>query len=189
MDRQVKSNQTKFTIKYFLYTLFSFEIGTGKTRTIVSSISEIVRGTTDFVLVLAHSNSACDELTVRLLNVLRDGELFRCYAKSFDEKKIVAKVKPICNWQNGQFHIPAMKFLQKFRVVVSTLLNAACLVRARGEDPDFDSSHYSRIFIDEAGCIHEPVSMIPIAGMYSPQSLHTAECSDKFVENVVCEQM
>lgn len=83
--------------------------GTGKTRTVVASIAEVVRGSNDFVLVLAHSNLAC---------------------------------------------------------VVSTLLTAGCLVRAREEDSEYDSGHFTRIFIDEAGCIHEPASMIPIAGWY-----------------------
>lgn len=118
--------------------------------------------------MLAHSNAASDELTMRLLDVLHDGELFRLYAKSFKKETLNAKIKPICNLENGEFQFPALKYLHKFRVIVTTLLSSGCLVRAREEDPDFDSSHFSRIFIDEAGCIHETASMIPIAGLYLP---------------------
>lgn len=132
----------------------------------MAAIAEIVRGTADFVLVLAHSNAACDELAVRLLDVLRIGEVFRLYAKSFDKNKLSGKIKQSCNLENGEFQFPSLKYLHKFRVVVSTLLTAGCLARARNEDPDFNSGHYQRIFIDEAGCVHEPVSMIPIAGLY-----------------------
>lgn len=141
--------------------------GTGKTRTLVASVAEIVRGTNDFVLVVAHSNAACDEITIRLIDILSYGEIFRLYARSFDKKKLNAKIRPICNLIDEEFQFPALKHLYNFRVVVTTLLTAGALVRARGEDADFSSSHFSRIFIDEAGCVHEPASMIPIAGLYT----------------------
>lgn len=121
--------------------------------------------------MLAHSNAACDEIAIRLLDVLRDGELFRLYAKSFKKETLIDKFKPICNLDNGEFQFPALKYLYKFRVVVVTLLTSGCLVRAREEDPDFDSSHFSYVIIDEAGSIHEPATMIPIAGLYLISSI------------------
>lgn len=63
-------------ISYFFIS-FSYELGTGKTRTLVAAITEIVRTTNDFVLMLAHSNAACDEITIRLLDILSNDELFR----------------------------------------------------------------------------------------------------------------
>lgn len=156
------------TAVFYFIISFSYELGTGKTRTLVASIAEIVRGTNDFVLVLAHSNAACDEIATRLLEVLRKGELFRLYAKSYNKETLNAKIKPICNLYDGGFQFPSLNYLHRFRVVVSTLLTAGCLVRARGVDPDFDSSHFTRIFIDEAGSIHEPDTMILIAGSYLP---------------------
>lgn len=144
-----------------------YGLGTGKTLTLVASIAEIVQGTIDHVLVLAQTNAACDEITVRLTEVLRHGELYRLYAKSFDKETLCDKIKPICNLMNGEFQLPALKHLYGFRVVVSTLSTSGCLVRARGEDQEFDSSHFRRIIIDEAGCTHEISTMIPIAGLYS----------------------
>lgn len=140
--------------------------GTGKTRTIVAAIVEIVRSSEDFVLVCAQSNCACDELTERLLNVLNDNEVFRMYAKSMDSSKICSKIKPACNLKNGQIKFPGLNYLYQFRVVVCTLQTAGCISRARGCDPHFDSGHFSYIFLDEAACTHESVSMIPIAGLY-----------------------
>lgn len=134
----------------------------------VASIAEIVRGTNDFVLVLAHSNAACDEVAMRLIGVLSDGEMLRLYAKSFKKDNLSPKIKPICNLVDEEFQLPSLKFLYQFRVVVCTLLTAGNLVRAREVDSNFESSHFQRIFIDEAGCIHEPDSMILIAGLYSP---------------------
>lgn len=142
--------------------------GTGKTRTLVAAIAEIVRGTNDFVLVMAHSNLACDEIAIRLLEVLRDGELIRIYAKSIKKEMVNIKIMPICNIRNGKFDFPSLAYLYQFRVVVSTLFTAGGFSRAREEDPAFNSGHFSRIIIDEAGCIHEPTSMIPIAGLYLP---------------------
>lgn len=167
MDHQVRSNQFLFYLSVFHSNIsISYGLGTGKTFTLVASIAEIVEGTTDHVLVLAHSNAACDELTIRLTEVLRRGELYRLYAKSFNKEMLCDKIKPICNLKDGEFQLPALKYLYRFRVVVSTLSISGSLVRAREEDQDFNSSHFRRVIIDEAGCAHEPATMIPIAGLY-----------------------
>lgn len=121
--------------------------------------------TKDFTLVLAHSNTACDEICTRLIDVLGDGQLFRLYAKSFNITKVSDKIKPLCNLRDGEFRFPSLSYVYQFRVVVMTLLTAGTLTRARGEAADFESGHFNRIIIDEACCIHEPVSMIPIAGL------------------------
>lgn len=140
--------------------------GTGKTQTIVSAIEEIVRSSTNCVLVCAQSNAACDEIAERLLNILKAGEVYRMYAKSYEKQTIGSKIRPSCNLHHGEIQFPSLQYLYQFRVVVCTLLTAGCLVRARDRDKDFDSSHFSHIFIDEAACTHEPVSMIPIAGTF-----------------------
>lgn len=139
--------------------------GTGKTRTIIAAIEEIVRSTKNYVLVCAQSNSACDEIAERLLNVLKGNEVFRMYAKSIDKTLISLKIKPSCNLKDGEIKFPSLNYLYQFRVVVCTLSTVGCISSSRGHDPHFDSSHFSYVFIDEAACIHEPVSMIPIAGL------------------------
>lgn len=141
--------------------------GTGKTRTLVEAISELVRTTTDNILVTAHSNSACDEIATRLLKVLAPGKLLRIYAKSFDKERVPSSIHPYCNWHDNEFQFPALDYLYQFRVVVTTILSAGTLSRARDNDSNFDSGHFKRVFIDEAGSIQEVVSMIPIAGKYS----------------------
>lgn len=140
--------------------------GTGKTRTLVAAIQKIVRETRNAVLVCANSNAACDEITKRLLNVLRSDELFRVYAKSYDEKMLSDYIKPISNFKAGKFEFPSIAYLNQFRVVICTLSTAGCIARARDLDPDFDSCHFSHIFIDEAACVLETVSLIAIAGNF-----------------------
>lgn len=128
-------------------------------------IDEIIRSSDKtFVLVCANSNTACDEITIRLLDVMNFIDLFRMYAKSYDPKKISDKIMPICNFIDEQFKFPSLKYLFGFRVLVCTSLTAGCLTRAR-KDPCFDSKHFTHIIIDECASTQETVSLVPIAGM------------------------
>ncbi|XP_055307474.1 putative helicase mov-10-B.1 [Sitodiplosis mosellana] len=138
--------------------------GTGKTRTLVAAIAEIVAKRETAVLVCAQTNATCDEITERLLAVTHNISLFRMYARSYSKEKLSAKISTVCNFKAGEFQFPSLEYLYKYRIVVCTLLTAGFLVGARG-DPNFNSSHFTHVFIDEAGCITEPVSMIPIAGL------------------------
>lgn len=123
--------------------------------------------TKNSILVCAQTNAACDEITERLLGVLSDSSmLFRMYARSHTEGKLNAKILKVCNFKNGKFGFPSLDHLYDYRIVVCTLQTAGSLVRAREKDAKFSSSHFSHIIIDEAACIPEPVSIIPIAGMY-----------------------
>lgn len=139
--------------------------GTGKTKTLVAAIEEIVRTTSKNVLVCANSNSACDEITERLLNVLSTYELFRLFSKSSNASHIKNCIRPICNYFQGNFKIPSLKFLYKFRVLICTLATAGCLSRARLE-PDYDPNHFSYVMIDECASTHETMSLIAIAGKF-----------------------
>lgn len=130
----------------------------------MAAIEEIVRTTQNCVLVCAGSNTACDELAERLLNVLRVDEVFRMYAKSFDKKKVSSKLIPVCYFNERDFKFPSLESLYRYRVVVCTISTAGCITRARVLDQKFDPKHFSHIFIDEAGFVQETVSLIPIAG-------------------------
>lgn len=145
---------------------FSNPKGTGKTKTIVSAIEHIIRTTNGHILVCAFSNSACDEVAQRLLGILKESEVLRIYAKSYKKSSLNGSCEKICNLQNEEFIIPPLDHIYKFRVVVCTLLTAGCLVRANGFEPNFDAKHFSHVFYDEGACIHESVSMIPIAGKF-----------------------
>lgn len=139
--------------------------GTGKTRCIIAAIEEIVRTTEKYILVTAQSNTACDEITERLLDVVEPNAIFRMYAKSFEQNLISSKIQPCSNSKDGDIKFPSLNYLYQFRVVVSTISTVGCISRAREYDNHFDSGHFSYIFVDEGACIHEPVTMIPIAGL------------------------
>lgn len=152
-------------LNQFLFTHTFHSKGTGKTRTLVAAIEEIIRSSDGSVLVCANSNSACDEIAERLLNVLNFGEMFRMYAKTYNVGKISKTIKPICNWSKHEFQFPSLKFLYEFRVLICTLSTAGCITRAY-ESSDFNRRHFSHIMIDECASTHETVTMIPIAGKY-----------------------
>lgn len=88
------------------------------------------------------------------------------YAKTHNPDSVSHSMRKISNLQNGEFKLPCWKYLKRYRVVVCTLATAGCLVRARGVDLDFDSSHFTHVIIDEAAFTHEPITFIPIAGKY-----------------------
>lgn len=192
-----KNEQNTFTTRIFSFTnlpdpkircgmvikltdyLLNPRIGTGKTRTLVAAIEEIIRSTPGTVLVCANSNAACDEITERLLNVLPYGEMFRMYAKSYNIRKISDQIKPVCNFHDGTLRTPTLEFLSRFRVIVCTLPTTGCLARARHELPRHgrrrhnnryferqivNSIRFSHIIIDECASTHETEAMIPIAG-------------------------
>lgn len=151
--------------------------GTGKTKTMVAAIQEIVRTTQKYILVCAQSNAACDEIAIRLSQVLEDGELMRVFAKSYNKKLLDERIAKISNLREdlgeGSFIIPCLAYLYQFRVIICTILTAGCMTRAR-EERDFKSSHFDFVFIDEAACVQESMTMIPIAGVCSdPGKIHS----------------
>lgn len=131
---------------------------------VAASVELIVKTSKDYVLICANSNAACDEITQRLLKTLKNDQIFRMYAKSYTEEKVPDDIKKCYNFVQKGFKYPCLNYLYKFRVVICTLLTAGHLMRARN-DPGFNPSHFSYLFIDECASTHETASIIPIAGI------------------------
>lgn len=135
----------------------------------VAAIEQIVRTTNQNVLVCAMSNTACDEITERLLDVLEIGELYRLYAKSFKRHKINCKnvsIQKISNYDLNYIRYPPLKYLYKFRVIICTLVSASCFTRAK-VDKICKPNHFGYVIIDECASASETMSLIPIAGKIS----------------------
>lgn len=144
-------------------------IGTGKTRTLVAAIVEIILTTDNCVLVCTCSNSACDEITERLLDLLPSHTVFRMYAKSFSVDELNEKIRPVSNLIDNEFQLPSLTYLYQFRVIICTVQMAGCITRAR-ENNNFRSNHFSHVIFDEAACVPQSVSLVAIAGMYDLSS-------------------
>lgn len=139
-------------------------IGTGKTRTLVATIEQIVRTTDQNILVCAMSNAACDEIADRLVDVLEEDEMYRFYARSYKHEKITARLARVSNYDSDGIFYPTLKFLYQFRVIICTLCSSGCFTRARKDVNVWREDHFSYIFIDECASAHETMCLVPIAG-------------------------
>lgn len=134
----------------------------------MAAIEEIIKSSKKSkILITANSNTACDEIASRLLQmfglVFAKENILRMYAKSYNEKYVNRSIMKCSNFMNGEFRIPCLKHIYSFRIIICTLLTAGCISRAR-QDSDFDSSHFSHIIIDECASSNETATLIPIAG-------------------------
>ncbi|KYO27871.1 helicase MOV-10 [Alligator mississippiensis] len=139
--------------------------GTGKTVTMVEAIKQVLdRIKGSHVLACAPSNSAADLLCQRLLQHRDAREIYRLNASSRDYSQVPAAIKPCCNWDKaqGSYVYPGRDELQRYRVLVTTLVTAGRLVSAA-----FPPGHFSHVFIDECGHAVEPESVTAVAGMLS----------------------
>lgn len=145
-----------------LYILYP---GTGKTRTLVAAIEEIIKTTDQYVLVCATSNSACDEIAERLLDVIEDEyDMYRMFARSVLPDRVCPRLKRVSNLRDGKYFNPALKILYRYRVIITTLCTSSCFARAHIEKTVYDPKHFSYVFIDECSSASEVLTLVPIAG-------------------------
>lgn len=155
------------------YFCFSFFKGTGKTKTFVAAIQEIIHSNSDkCVLVCAQSNSACDEIAHRLLSVLNmdlPNLILRLYAKSVSIETISEKLKPTCNILNGRLEMPSIENIYRYRIVICTLSMAGQFTLGRKQYNTFHTfkpDHFTHIFIDEAACCQQSLALCAISDKY-----------------------
>ncbi|PBK71878.1 P-loop containing nucleoside triphosphate hydrolase protein [Armillaria solidipes] len=156
--------------------------GTGKTRTVVEIVHQILRVQPDaHVLVCAPSNPATDTLAQRLGKVLKPSELFRLNDQNRTFAEVPDSIRQFCYVENDKFSIPPLKNLMRYKVVVTSCLDAGILTGARCTNsmlgmlehsvvkvihPTLVSSikpHWSHLLIDEAAQGSEPELLVPIS--------------------------
>ncbi|KAH9005655.1 P-loop containing nucleoside triphosphate hydrolase protein [Lactarius hatsudake] len=126
--------------------------GTGKTSTVVESITQLVHRDASFkILACTPSNAAADVLVERLAAAgLNVAQLLRLKARSYNMKSISEDMRPF------YASLKSTK-LWASRVVLSTCSSAALLKK------EIPAGHFSHIVIDEAAQADEPLALIPIA--------------------------
>ncbi|KAK9743690.1 AAA domain [Popillia japonica] len=136
--------------------------GTGKTITIVEAILQIKQNLPKSkILICAPANAACDMLTAKLLQFVRDKkEIIRIHTCSRNWKEVpedvkpYKDVKPYSNHDGNSFiNIPVAQ-LMSYRIVITTL----CLIGKYS-----GSYHPDHVFIDEAAQASEPEADIAIS--------------------------
>lgn len=167
-QRSAVENILKRTSYPFPYILFG-PPGTGKTKTVVEAIAQIVKRNVanEHILVCATSNSACDELAGRLLDIVRSDQMFRMFSMSQTDKMdgISRKVLDASNLCKAEHYYPTLLKLYQYKVVICTLTTAGRLSQAR-----VNALHFSHVFVDESGSATESQLLIPIAGICTSEN-------------------
>ncbi|KAL9702497.1 hypothetical protein quinque_006015 [Culex quinquefasciatus] len=154
-------NQTSFPVPYVLFG----PPGTGKTSTLAEAIGQIYKLRPSVnVLAVATSNSAANELTSRLLEIIPEDNVYRFFARSCARKKrdIEKEVLDVSNLR-GSTVADSQRFYEKIRPCRVVLCTASTAGRLVGMD--IPKEHFSYIFIDECGSAKEISSLVPIVGV------------------------
>ncbi|GAA5910926.1 hypothetical protein JCM8208_006689 [Rhodotorula glutinis] len=131
--------------------------GTGKTKTLVESVFQILkRHPTTHVLVCGASNPSTDTLAMRLRSLMPK-DLFRLNAPSRPFTEVKGELLPFCHVENDRFALPSMSTLLSKRVICCTVLDASILLNARVTNHDL-----STLEIYVAGSVH-PNNPPPLA--------------------------
>ncbi|XP_067414809.1 helicase MOV-10 [Emydura macquarii macquarii] len=172
-DRNLENNQEQYRAVRQIVTGISRPApyiifgppGTGKTVTMVEAIKQVITCVkSSHVLACAPSNSASDLLCQHLMTHLDRSSIYRINASSRDFRQVPEGIKPCCNWDSAkECHVyPGKEKLQRYRVIITTLLTAGRLATA-----NFPAGHFSHVFIDECGQAMEPESVVAVAGILS----------------------
>lgn len=101
------------------YVLFG-PPGTGKTKTVVEAVLQLIRmeSARKHILVCATSNSACDEIVKRLISNGVGENVFRIFAKSMEEDmaQISAEILAVSNLRKSQHYYPSFAVLSRHKV-------------------------------------------------------------------------
>lgn len=108
--------QTSYPHPYLLFG----PPGTGKTKTLIEAIMQIIHNDNpnEFILVCATSNSACNEVAMRLLASIGTDKLFRIFAKSvcFKMADIPDVLLTASNLQKGEHYYPSLQVIYQYKV-------------------------------------------------------------------------
>ncbi|EIN09073.1 P-loop containing nucleoside triphosphate hydrolase protein [Punctularia strigosozonata HHB-11173 SS5] len=133
--------------------------GTGKTFTILEAIKQLLRvgGDKVHILAIAPTNAAADLIALGLTYL--DDDLFRMYAPTRRRNLVPETLLPFTAMtaDGGNFTVPDLDRLLRYKVVVATCISAAIPYSLR-----IPEGHFSHIFLDEAGQAAEPEAMVSI---------------------------
>ncbi|KAF7321050.1 hypothetical protein HMN09_00192300 [Mycena chlorophos] len=192
--------------------------GTGKTRTIVEAVLQVLRVHPEScILLCAPSNPATDTLVMRLRSSLNPKQMLRLNDPNRTFAEVPLSITQYCYIEDDRYSIPPWEDLLRYRVIVCSCLDAGILFDAhctnftlmRLEREILKSlhplrpckepimPHFTHLLIDEAAQAAEPELLIPIAvvlpGTQPDLSASPSKLSFGFVKPVaplvVCPQL
>lgn len=151
------------------YVLFG-PPGTGKTTTIVECIIQLLnKDKNNRILVTAQSNSACDEITMRLKNILYTGFdqkplVLRIYSQTYRDRieRVDDDFYEISNVCHSAHFYPPVEVLKTYRVIISTPFLVGMY-----HNSGLNNGVFSHIFFDENASVSIPEALCSISGVWS----------------------
>ncbi|EKG20589.1 DNA helicase UvrD/REP type [Macrophomina phaseolina MS6] len=171
--------------------LISGPPGTGKTKTIVECVLQLVSNDShvSHILLCAPSDPAADTLAQRISKHMQFGDFLRLNAPTRTFAEVPEDLMPHCYIENDQFSLPAMPRMMAYKVVVTTCRDAAIIVSARLTNIDLFALehslatalhqnragtkfalHWDALIIDEAAQAMEPEAAVPISVVVPPEA-------------------
>lgn len=142
--------------------------GVGKTSVMVEAACQILeKKSFANILITCQSNSACDEVGIRLRNFLPAVKVFRYFAPSKAMKKTsnkdnyFEKLRENSSINDRGRYVGSIKEnLMKYKIVIATMSVANRMI-----NDGIPNDHFDFIFIDECCAAIEPECLIPIVGL------------------------
>jgi len=137
--------------------------GTGKTNTVVECVLQLWKNRPECcILIATPSNNAADLIVDRLHRHITNREMFRLMAYQRHKDSVSPSVLEYCHYDSrvGAFDLLPIKQLLHYRIIVATCITAGLLYSAGTPD-----THFSHVFIDEAGQSEEPETLVSLAGL------------------------
>jgi superfamily I DNA and/or RNA helicase len=159
--------------------LISGPPGTGKTKTVIEAILQLVSQENENVHILAcaPSPSAADTIALRLVPHLKPGEMYRLNDITRTFAEVPDKLMLYSHTAESYFSFPPWGQLMSAKVVVTDCMGAFEFIKARCTNRDLagvqefygkafggklEQWHWTHLFIDEAAQAREPETLIPI---------------------------
>jgi len=140
--------------------LLSGAFGTGKTRTMVEAVWQTLRTDPDArILLCSETNSAADLIVEKLAEVLEPKDMLRLVHSHRNIMSVPLKSREYSpyDYEKRIFLTPNLHQILSYRVVVSTMMNAATLF---GIGVPVD--HFTHVFLEEAANALLPVALLPL---------------------------
>lgn len=141
----------------------------------MESILQLLRRPKTKILVTAASNSACDEIALRLCKFLPQLDIVRClvriYSRSCETRSenIDEILLENSNMYNTQFY-PDIEILHEYRVVICTLSVVGKLATGKLGRQSNGDPVYTHLVIDEVAAAMESESLVAITAVLAAQS-------------------